>query len=69
MLSNNFFHEFTHETDRDEKASLFRMTKKKHIYNIVRARKRDPKGAQKKQNEKRKKFCAKRLFSPKKAAD
>ncbi|ERJ65135.1 hypothetical protein HMPREF1554_01805, partial [Porphyromonas gingivalis F0569] len=48
---------------------LPRKKTKGSVYIIVRARKRDPKGAQKKQNEKRKKFCAKRLFSPKKAAD
>lgn len=52
-LSKSFFNRFDKKTAPEEKDSLPRKKTKGSVYIvIVRARKRDPKGAQKKQNEK-----------------
>ncbi|AKV65121.1 hypothetical protein PGA7_00019420 [Porphyromonas gingivalis] len=66
-LSKSFLNRFDKKKQPPKKRTPSQeRQKKKHIYNIVRARKRDPKGAQKKQNEKRKKILRKKTFQSQK---
>ncbi|ERJ64456.1 hypothetical protein HMPREF1555_01856, partial [Porphyromonas gingivalis F0570] len=65
-LSKSFLNRFDKKTAPEEKDPPKKEDKRERIYDIVRARKRDPKGAQKKQNEKRKKILRKKTFQSQK---